>query len=329
MKRQLDVSMGPLSQDNFNIALAFFCSQTNLAGPFLSYSNHHKRTTVKIWLIVFCCSTTTAVKTKVMEDYSTTSFMQAFTRLACEVGYPKKLLVDESSQLDFKDLKSKINQKSSIEYSTCPVGGHNFHGRVERKIREIRSSIEKSIHLQRLSILHWETLASSIANSINNLPLAIKNKGDFEFEDLITPNRLLLGRNNDRCPTEPLTMSNDSDKIIRSNKKIFEAWFECWLTSHVPSLMFQPKWFNSDRDLNPGDVVLFTKQESSISSSYQYGLIKSVNRGRDDKIRNAVVEYQNPNENVKRCTTRSVRTLVLILGVDEIDLSKELFKFKQ
>jgi len=54
-----------------------------------------------------------------------------------------------------------------------------------------------------------------------------------------------------------------------------------------------------------------------------------VNRGRDDKIRNAVVEYQNPNENVKRCTTRSVRTLVLILGVDEIDLSKELFKFKQ
>ena len=144
-----------------------------------------------------------------MEDYSTTSFMQAFTRLACEVGYPKKLLVDEGSQLvkgcesmrlDFKDLKSKINQKSSIEYITCPVGGHNFHGRVERKIREIRSSIEKSIHLQRLSILHWETLASSIANSINNLPLAIKNKGDFEFEDLITPNRLLLGRNNDRCP---------------------------------------------------------------------------------------------------------------------------------
>ena len=59
---------------------------------------------------------------------------------------------------------------------------------------------------------------------------------------------------------------------------------------------------------------------------YQYGLIKSVNRGRDEKIRNVVVEYQNPNENVKRYTTRSVRTLVLILGVDEIDLSKELFK---
>ena len=338
MKQQLDVSMGPISQDNLNIAPAFYCSQTDLAGPFLSYSNHHKRTTVKIWFIIFCCSTTTAVKIKVMEDYSTTSFMQAFTRFACDVGYPKKLLVDEGSQLvkgcqsmqlNFQDLRNKISKKSSIEFNTCPVGGHNFHGRVERKIREIRISIEKSIHLERLSILQWETLAASIANSINNLPLAIKNKGDFEIEDLITPNRLLLGRNNDRCPTEPLTVSDDSEKHIRANKKIFDAWFECWLTSHVPSLMHQPKWFDSDRDLQPGDVVIFTKQESSISSTYQYGRIKSVNRGRDDKIRDVVVEYQNSSENVKRLTTRSVRTLVLILGVDEIDLSKELFKSKR
>ncbi|XP_066917852.1 uncharacterized protein [Clytia hemisphaerica] len=337
MKQQLDVSMGPTSLDSLNIAPAFYCSQTDLAGPFLSYSNHHKRTTVKIWLIVFCCATTTAVKIKLMEDYTTTSFVQAFTRLACEVGYPKKLLVDEGSQLlkgcksmqlNFQDIKAKIEAKSSIEFSTCPVGGHNFHGRVERKIREIRKSLEKSVHLERLSMMQWETLAASISNSINNLPLAIKNKGDFEFADLITPNRLILGRNNDRCPTEPLSISDDSDKIIRSNGKIFNAWFECWLTSHVPSLMHQPKWFNTDRDLQPGDVVLFTKQDSAIASTYQYGRIKSVNRGRDNAIRDVVVEYQNSNENTKRLTTRAVRTLILILGADEIDLSKELFKLK-
>eukprot|EP00111_Clytia_hemisphaerica_P001057 TCONS_00003030-protein len=62
MKQKLDVSMGPTSLDSLNIAPAFYCSQTDLAGSFSSYSNHHKRTTVKIWLIVFCCATTTAVK---------------------------------------------------------------------------------------------------------------------------------------------------------------------------------------------------------------------------------------------------------------------------
>ncbi|MEM7375648.1 MAG: hypothetical protein AAF587_44055 [Bacteroidota bacterium] len=99
MKQQFNVSMGPLSQDNFTIAPAFFCSQVDLAGPFQAFSQHHRRTTVKIWLIVFCCTTTTATKIKVMEDYSSTSFILAFTRLLCEVGFPKKLLADEGSQL--------------------------------------------------------------------------------------------------------------------------------------------------------------------------------------------------------------------------------------
>ena len=56
---------------------------------------------------------------------------------------------------------------------------------------------------ERLSILQWETLAAEISNSINNIPLAIgKITGDLENLDLITPNRLQLGRNNDRRPRD-------------------------------------------------------------------------------------------------------------------------------
>ena len=35
-----------------------------------------------------------AVDMKVMEDYSTSSFIFVFVRFACKVGYPKKLLPD-------------------------------------------------------------------------------------------------------------------------------------------------------------------------------------------------------------------------------------------
>ncbi|XP_066931129.1 uncharacterized protein [Clytia hemisphaerica] len=333
LKRKFQVIMGPLSEDNLKIAPAFFVAQTDLAGPFQSYSEHHKRTTVKIWLLVFCCATTTAVKIKVMDSYNTTSFLQAFTRLACEVGYPKKLLVDEGSQLvkgcetmqlNFVDLQQHLHSKMNIDFETCPVGGHNVNGRVERKIQEIKKSIDKTAGNQRLSILHWETLASTISNSINNLPLAVGNFKEFEMSDLITPNRLLLGRNNDRSPSEPLTVTNDTDKILRTNKKIFDSWFECWLTSHVPALMDQPKWFKNDNDIKPGDIVLFTKQESSLSANYQFGIVKSINKGRDGKIRDVIVQYQNSTEKVKRETHRSVRSLVLIRGVDEIDLMKQL-----
>ena len=34
-----------------------------------------------------------------MEDYSSSSFIAAFIRFACRVGYPKLLMPDEGSQL--------------------------------------------------------------------------------------------------------------------------------------------------------------------------------------------------------------------------------------
>ena len=39
--------------------------------------------------------------------------------------------------------------------------------------------------------------------------------------------------------------------IIRNciRRALFENWFENWLLSHVPKLMFHPKWFNSERDV--------------------------------------------------------------------------------
>lgn len=80
---------------------------------------------------------------------------------------------------------------------------------------------------------------------------------DAEMTDLVTPNRLLLGRNNERSPTGILSVKGDSDKLIRDNRRIFEAWFDYWITSHVPNLVARPKWFSSDVNLKVGDVVLF------------------------------------------------------------------------
>ena len=118
-----------------------------------------------------------------------------------------------------------------------------MHGKVERRIRHVKESL-MSISNERLSVMQWETIASTISNAINNLPLALGSiKADFESMDLITPNRLLLGRNNDRCPVGPVLVSGDYDKIIRDNERIYNAWFENWLVSHVPKLMDHPKWF--------------------------------------------------------------------------------------
>ena len=155
------------------------------------------------------------------------------------------------------------------------------------------------VNKERLSVLQWETLSSEIANTINDLPLALGNViGDFEQMDLLTPNRLLLGRNNDRSPVAQVNVTDDLVKFMKVNKQIFEAWFETWLTSHVPKLMFQPKWFNCDDDLQQGDIVLFLKREGKLSNTYQYGMVSAVEKSSDGKIRKVRVKYRNEKENV-------------------------------
>ena len=167
----------------------------------------------------------------------------------------------EEMRIDFLDLKNKLHVNKSVEFKTCPVGGHNMNGRVERKIREVKKSIEKSFCNQKLSILQWETVGSQIANAVNDLPLAIGNVvSDFEHIDLLTPNRLKLGRNNERAPVGPLHVTPKPSKFIKLNEDIFNTWFEAWLISHVPKLMMHPKWFKTDYGVQEGDAILFLKR---------------------------------------------------------------------
>ena len=48
--------------------------------------------------------------------------------------------------LNMCDIRGTLNREQMIEFTPCPVGGHNFYGKVERKIKAVQESIEKSAH---------------------------------------------------------------------------------------------------------------------------------------------------------------------------------------
>ena len=336
-KDRIKVAMGPLPEGVLRIAPAFFVSQVDIFGPYASYSNANKRATIKVWFLLHCCCVTGAVDVKVMEDYSTDSFLLAFIRFSCKCGYPKTLCIDEGSQLvkgckdmaiSFVDLSHRLNFEYGINFYPCPVGAHYMNGKAERKIQQVQKSMS-DLDKERLSIMQWESLLASIANSINNLPLCVGNKVEsLDNLDLITPNRLILGRNNDRSPTSTLTVVGDYSKILESNMKIFKAWFETWMVECVPELTKTTKWFKSDDELKEGDVILFLKSDKVFDTQYQYGLVKEVYKSRDGKIRKVEVEYQNHTEKVKRTTMRGVRELVVINRSDEISVDELLYEAK-
>ena len=329
LKRTVEVIMGPTSKYNLCIAPPYYVTQVDICGPFTSYSTHNKRSTKKVWILVFVCSTTGCTNMKVMEECDTAQFLLAFTRFACELGYPKKLLVDKGSQLvsgcetiviNISNVKSQLSREYGIDFDTCPVGGHNFHGRVERKIRSVREVMGRSVRGYRLSVLEWETLCAEISNSVNNMPVAIGNETeDLENLDIITPNRLRLARNNNRSPVGPLEVTGKVERLLRVHREAYEAWWEAWLVSALPKLIPQPKWFNSHQCLQKGAIVLFNKSEASLVGEYHYGIVEEVRVGSDNQIRTVVVKYKNFNEKVFQRTVRAVRTLIVIHRVDEID----------
>ena len=336
LKKGIQAAMGPVGGNNLQIAPPFYTCQVDICGPFNAYSPVNKRATVKIWFTVFCCTVTGATDCRVMENYTADAFVMSFVRFSCRFSYPKLVLPDEGSQLvkgcedmviSMSDIQHKLSVEYGVTFKTCPVGAHYVHGKVERKIQDIKKCLRKSVSGSRLSVLQWETLGQQVANSINNVPIGLGNKTDMlENLDILSPNRLLLGRNNSRSPTAPLEIKHDVRKIIQTNNEIFQTWFKDWLISYVPTLIEKPKWFKTERNITVGDVVLFLKSEQEFDRQYQYGIVTKTVEGRDGIVRMVEVEYQNPNEKTKRYTKRGVRDLVVIHPVDEIGISKELFE---
>ena len=141
---------------------------------------------------------------------------------------------------------------------------------------------------------------------------------------MITPNRLILGSNNERCPNAPLIICPDHKKMIKSNAEIFKAWFKAWLVSYLPSLIERPKWNRSDGALGIGDVVLFLKSEKEFNTQYQYGIVSAVHESKDGQVRRVDIEYKNHNEGIRRTTQRGVRELVIIYPIHQLDIYERL-----
>ena len=334
LKRTIEVPMAPASKHQLCVAPPYYVTQCDLTGPYRAYSVHNRRTTVKVWITTFVCATTGMTNLKIMEGYDTTQFLLSFSRFSCEAGFPRLVLIDEGSQLvrgcenmmiNMCDARGVLKQEFGLDLKTCPVGGHNFHGKAERKIKAVQETMVKSMVGARLSILQWETLCAQVANTVNNLPVAIGNETeDLECVDLITPNRLRLGRNNERSPIGSIDIVDKYDSILKMNAAIFNSWWEAWLVAAVPKLVPQPKWFRNDKDINIGDVILFKKSDSVLSGMYQYGMIEEVKRSADDVIRTVVIRYRNSTEAVDRRTVRALRSIVVIHRVDELNIMEEL-----
>ena len=111
-------------------------------------------------------------------------------------------------------------------------------------------------------------------------------------------------------------------------------WFTIWKEAYVPKLMLRPKWFRSEKDLVVGDLVYFMKRDSNLAGKWTIRMVDAVSKGVDGVIREVIVKYCNASEQdlgragqsstLPRYTERSVRKLVKIFSLEDVNLGEDL-----
>lgn len=336
--KMVEVELGKFHQTRLTIAPAFYNCQVDLFGPLSARCEHNHRSTVKVWGVVFKCPATLAVAVFTMQAYNTAAFTQAYTRFSSRYGHPAKLYIDAGSQLvkGCKELQYSVVDLTKgvvgqfavgVDFETCPVGAHNAHGMVERSIRVVRDVFRAVFQGLRLDVLAYETAFSWIANELNSLPICLGSKSEhLGSTDLITPSRLLLGRNNRRAPAGYAKVQGPGH-LLKQMEEVEKAWWGIWREEKLADLVPRPLglWDRSSRPVSVGDIVVFLDMESVLGRPpWRTGRVAEAELGTDGAVRIAVIEYFNPSEKVARRTRRSVRKIAVLHHEGDLELVQEL-----
>ena len=343
-KKTIEVPMGPVSDHQLRVCPPFWATQADIFGPIQVYVPGYERNTrgrnalaAKCWVLTFVCPVTRLTNLQVIEKSDHVGIVDGITRLSCEIGIPKFIMIDQDAALlkavqgvefDYMDTKFKLHTDWGIEFSVCPVAGHNQHGQVERRIRSVQESLnEAGLKNKKFTATGLQTLLKLVENQINNLPLGFsfgKDQDNTPLLKMLSPNMLRVGRINERALDGPMRLPSCSAELLQQVERMYSSWFRIWNDSYVPKLMFQPKWWRQECDLKEEDVVLFQKKDGELDNAWSLGRIDQLVKSRDGLSRRAVIRYQNAKENFMRTSDRHIRSLIKVWAVDDQNVDEDL-----
>ena len=331
-KRSLEEDMKNHHEVRLTLAPGFSFIMIDLAQDFNTKVRFQGRQTMRTPALVIVCLVTGATAIHACEDWSTQSVIQALIRHTSRYGIPTSIFVDPGSQLkklkdlrfSYSDLHHQVFSKMKCNIIVSAAKSHSSQGRVERKIgliKDLLSKLGKESFL--MSFLNWETAFAQISNHLNNLPVCRASGRSVyapEFT-VLTPNRLLLGRNNQRGLSGPMFLDASPSNIIERINQAQETFFKL-LLKQMHLFVPRPKWFRSS-EIKIGDIVLFFIEENQLKSRNQfwkYGIILAKSGQR------LTIEYTVQSSFSKKKIERNMRDVVRIASESELEYNSHKHK---
>ena len=129
--------------------------------------------------------------------------------------------------------------------------------------------------------------------------------------EIITPNRLKLGRNNNRQLEGPIKLDNCPQTQLERNRLLTQRWYEIFIKRL--SLLIPPPERKTDAQPQVGDVVLFLFTDPNFKKLWiwKIGLVEEQLSRSTYKIR-----YSSP-DGERRYVERAARQLSIIVPANQ------------
>ncbi|XP_069103102.1 uncharacterized protein [Argopecten irradians] len=272
----------------------------------------------KRWAVLFTCLSSRAVHIELLEEMSSSSFINSVRRFYAIRGKVAEFHSDSGtnfvgaiSDLDttaifIKDpnIKEFLGESGTIWKFNPPHASH-FGGSWERMIGVARRILDSMFLNNNRNLTHevLSTFMAEVTAIINARPL-IPVSTDVDKPLILSPATLLTQKTESRI--ESFEYFNQKD-MLRSQWKhvqvLAEQFWSRWRKEFLPVLQARRKWNHESRNLEEGDVVLM-KDEQTAHNDWPLGVITRTFPSEDGIVRK--VEIQISREGKKPTFVRPV-----------------------
>ena len=282
----------------------------DFAGPFRAKAMGNSRTFIKLWGLVIICQNTRAVKMYATSGYSTDDFLTAYQRFTANHGNPSLVVSDAGSQL--KKAGSIIEQgdpsrldwekiregaaKSGTDWRVVEPGCQWRNGLAESAVKLVKSTLKLTISSQStLNYAELDTLFSSVANIVNQRPIAVR---DFTEDDLhaITPNDLLLQRTKNTVPGFQYSTGESVTRRQEVLRELEQLWWDQWVIQVLPHLVPFKRWKIEHRNVQPMDIVLVLFEKKVSKGEYKLARVLKTHEDGHGRVRTVTVGFRGKDK---------------------------------
>ena len=130
------------------------------------------------------------------------------------------------------------------------------------------SAVCMTTRVVNLQVIEKDNTGGVVERHAQSVAINMQDQDNTPLLKILTPNMLRVGRINSRSLDGLVRLPDKYREQVEAVENIYDAWFRIWHESYLPKLIYKPKWFKTDEDLQEGDLVYFMKSEHKLSNEY-------------------------------------------------------------